>query len=125
MIMVQGSHHRNSVREMWDRPMDDGAGPRGKGDNYINWKEWLGPTKKMDWSRDRGRDRFFRFRKYWEYSSGGVAGDLLYHNIAPVTIALGGPPPVPARRCCGKSCGLAWKTVLSTWWRSVTCTGSG
>jgi len=90
LIMVQGSHHRNSVREMWDRPMDDGAGPDGTGDNYINWKEWLGPTKKMDWDRDRGRDRFFRFRKYWEYSSGGVAGDLLYHNIAPVTIALGG-----------------------------------
>ena len=30
-------------------------------------------------------DRFFRFRKYWDYS-GGIATDLFYHVIAPLNI---------------------------------------
>jgi predicted dehydrogenase len=98
LVMIQGSHHRNSVNEMWDFRMIGEAGPDQTGDNYIDWKEWLGPSKKVKWDKDNGADRFFRFRKYWEYSSGGVAGDLLYHNLAPVYIAMGGEKaPFPLR----------------------------
>ncbi len=35
--------------------------------------------------RPYNADRFFRFRKYWDYS-GGIATDLFYHVVAPLNI---------------------------------------
>ena len=40
------------------------------------------------------QDRFFRWRKYWDYS-GGIATDLLYHRLVPFLVALG--PQFPVR----------------------------
>ena len=59
-------------------------GPTGKGENYIDWKMWLGPAAE----RPYDADRFFRFRKYWDYS-GGIATDLYYHVMAPLNICWG------------------------------------
>jgi predicted dehydrogenase len=86
MIMSQGSYHRNSIGGEWNDgwPIDAEAGPDGKGDNYIDWKTWLGPAPK----RAYDGDRFFRFRKYWDYS-GGIATDLFYHVVAPLQICWG------------------------------------
>jgi predicted dehydrogenase len=84
MLMSQGSYHRNSVEGEWNWTIDPGAGPDGKGDNYIDWKTWLGPAPK----RSFDADRFFRFRKYWDYS-GGTATDLFYHVVAPLNICWG------------------------------------
>ena len=42
MIMSQGSYHRNSIEGEWNWPIDADAGPDGKGENYIDWKMWLG-----------------------------------------------------------------------------------
>ncbi len=42
---------------------------------------WLGPAPK----RPYDADRFFRFRKYWDYS-GGIATDLFYHVVSPLNI---------------------------------------
>ena len=81
MIMSQGSYHRNSKEGEWNWPIDAEAGPDGKGDNYIDWKMWLGSAPKRSWDADR----FFRFRKYWDYS-GGIATDLFYHVVAPMNI---------------------------------------
>ncbi len=81
MIMSQGSYHRNSVEGEWNYTIDKDAGPDGKGDNYIDWKMWLGSAPK----RPYDADRFFRFRKYWDYS-GGIATDLFYHVVAPLNI---------------------------------------
>ncbi len=86
MIMSQGSYHRNSIEGEWNYPIDAGAGPDGKGDDYIDWKTWLGPAPKHEWDADR----FFRFRKYWDYS-GGIATDLFYHVVAPMQICWGQP----------------------------------
>ena len=84
LIMSQGSYHRNSVEGEWNWTIDQGAGPNGKGDDYIDWKMWLGsaPQRAFD------ADRFFRFRKYWDYS-GGIATDLFYHVMAPLNICWG------------------------------------
>jgi predicted dehydrogenase len=81
MLMSQGSYHRNSIEGEWNWPIDSEAGPDGKGENYIDWKTWLGPAPKRPWDADR----FFRFRKYWDYS-GGIATDLFYHVVAPLNI---------------------------------------
>ncbi len=86
MLLSQGSYHRNSVEGEWNWPIDQEAGPNGKGENYIDWKTWLGPAKSRAWDADR----FFRFRKYWDYS-GGIATDLFYHVVAPMNICWGKP----------------------------------
>lgn len=84
LIMSQGSYHRNSIEGEWNWTIDPDAGPDGKGDNYVDWKMWLGPAPKRPWDPDR----FFRFRKYWDYS-GGIATDLFYHVVAPMNICWG------------------------------------
>lgn len=85
-IMSQGSYHRNSIEGEWNWKIDEAAGPDGKGENYIDWKMWLGPAQK----RPFDADRFFRFRKYWDYS-GGIATDLFFHVAAPMNICWGEP----------------------------------
>jgi predicted dehydrogenase len=86
MLMSQGSYHRNSVEGEWNWKIDPEAGPEGKGDNYIDWKTWLGPAPKRSWDADR----YFRFRKYWDYS-GGIATDLFFHVVAPLNICWSEP----------------------------------
>src|SRR5579875_2891986 len=82
MIMSQGSYHRNSVIGEWNYyKIDDDAGPDKTGEQFVDWKTWLGPAPKRAWDPDR----FFRFRKYWDYS-GGIATDLFYHVVAPLNI---------------------------------------
>jgi len=100
MIMSQGSYHRNSIEGEWNWPIDAEAGPDGKGDNYIDWKMWLGNATKRDWNRDLGADRFFRFRKYWDYS-GGIATDLFFHVAAPMNVCWGGGGQFPYRVMAG------------------------
>ncbi len=84
MLMSQGSYHRNSNEGEWNWKIDPSAGPDGKGDDYIDWKMWLGKAQK----RSFDADRFFRFRKYWDYS-GGIATDLFFHVMAPMNICWG------------------------------------
>ncbi len=86
MIMSQGSYHRNSEEGEWNWKIDPEAGPEGKGDNFLDWKMWIGPAQKRSWDPDR----YFRFRKYWDYS-GGIATDLFYHVVAPMNICWGEP----------------------------------
>ncbi|HWD00524.1 MAG TPA: Gfo/Idh/MocA family oxidoreductase [Candidatus Sulfopaludibacter sp.] len=85
MLMSQGSYHRNSIEGEWNWPIDANAGPDGKGDNHIDWDLWLGSQYKLSPKRAYDADRFFRFRKYWDYSL-GIASDLFYHVIAPLNI---------------------------------------
>lgn len=92
LISSQGSYHRNSLRGEWNWTPERGrgwviepdAGPDGKGVNYVDWNMWLGPADKREWDPHR----FFRFRKYWDYS-GGIATDLFYHVVAPLNICWG------------------------------------
>lgn len=91
MIMSQGSYHRNSVDGEWNWTIDKDAGPDKKGEDYIDWKMWLGSAPK----RNFDADRFFRFRKYWDYS-GGIATDLFFHVMAPMNICWG-EPQFPSR----------------------------
>jgi predicted dehydrogenase len=88
VVAAQGTYSRNNPDGDWNWDIDPEAGPHGKGDNYIDWQQWLGaaPARAFD------ADRFFRFRKYWDYS-GGIATDLHYHIVAPLHLALGNQHP--------------------------------
>ncbi len=86
MVMSQGSYHRNSKNDWLDWTIDPNAGPNGKDNDYVDWTMWLGPAPKRSWDADR----FFRFRKYWDYS-GGIATDLFFHVSAPINICWGEP----------------------------------
>jgi predicted dehydrogenase len=84
LLMSQGSYHRNSIEGEWNWPIDPKAGPNATGEDYIDWKMWLGNAPQ----RPYNADRFFRFRKYWDYS-GGIATDLFYHVVAPLNLCWG------------------------------------
>ncbi|PYQ25159.1 MAG: gfo/Idh/MocA family oxidoreductase [Acidobacteria bacterium] len=81
LLMSQGSY---SDKGEWNWTIDPDAGPDGKGDDFVDWKMWLGDAPSRPWDADR----FFRFRKYWDYS-GGIATDLFYHVMAPLNICWG------------------------------------
>ena len=83
VVAAQGTYSRNDQAGDWNWTIDPGAGPDGKGPLYIDWTQWLGSAPK----RPFDADRFFRFRKYWDYS-GGIATDLHYHIAAPFQLAL-------------------------------------
>jgi len=90
LIWSQGGYFRNVPGGDWNY----GLGPVDledpKGPNYLDWKRFLGPAP---W-RPFDPERYFRFRKFWDYS-GGIATDLLYHSLAHLQIALG--PQFPKR----------------------------
>jgi len=95
VLWAQADYSRNSKGGPddrggeWNWPIDEEAtDDPNAGDNYINWEMWLGPAAKRPFSKPR----FFQFRKYWDYS-GGIATDLLYHVLAPLTIALDAKAP--------------------------------
>ena len=87
VVAVEGTYSRNAPEGDWNGgefwTIDPAAGPDAAGDNHIDWKQWLGPAPQ----RPFNADRFFRFRKYWDYS-GGISTDLHYHIVAPFHVAV-------------------------------------
>lgn len=92
VVWSQGAYCRNSTEGQFNWPIDQDAGPQNAptAEGYVDWERWLGSqwnlAPKIPWNADR----FFRFRKYWDYN-GGVATDLMYHKLAPLLIAISGP----------------------------------
>jgi len=85
LLWAQGTYSRNSKEGEWNYHIDE----EGNEQN-IDWKRWLGSAPKRAFSQDR----YFRWRKYWDYS-GGIATDLLYHRLGPLLYAMG--PQFPTR----------------------------
>jgi len=87
VVAVHGTYSRNAPGGDWNGgdfwTIDSAAGPDAARDNHIDWKQWLGPAPQMSYNADR----FFRFRKYWDYS-GGIATDLHYHIVAPFHVGV-------------------------------------
>ena len=81
---VTASYNRNSSTGSWNYPipldLQDGVN--------FNWKEWLGPAPKADYSPER----VFRYRKYWDYS-GGISTDLFVHLITSINFIMGAEMP--------------------------------
>lgn len=75
----QANYSRNTVYGEWNYTIDEGASAED-----VGWEAFLGPAEKRDWDPDR----YFRWRKYWDYS-GGVATDLFYHRLTPLRQIMG------------------------------------
>ena len=79
-IVAQVDYSRNYVDDLWLEKHDASADP----DLNLDWNAFLGPAPKRPWDPDR----FFSWRRYWDYS-GGIPTDLLIHRLARVIKACG------------------------------------
>lgn len=79
IVVAQIDYSRNQLGDFWAYAIDEDARP---GEN-LDWKEWLGPAPKRAWDADR----CFRWRRYWDYSS-GIASDLFIHRVSRIIRAL-------------------------------------
>lgn len=82
------SYNRNTREGMWDYPIPgvgDDSWPDAKvTPENLDWRMWLGPAPKRRFSKER----YFRWRKFWDYSTGN-AGDLLYHRLGAMSTMIG------------------------------------
>ena len=79
VVIAQIDYSRNQLDDFWAYPIDADARP---GEN-LDWHAWLGPAPKRPWDPDR----YFRWRRYWDYS-GGIATDLFIHRVTRLIKAL-------------------------------------
>ncbi len=83
VLCAQATSARNSLLGEWNYRIE----PEGTPEN-IDWNRWLGSAPKRPFSADR----YFRFRKYWDYS-GGIATDLFFHSLGPILYPMGAKFP--------------------------------
>ncbi|HXW04132.1 MAG TPA: Gfo/Idh/MocA family oxidoreductase [Vicinamibacterales bacterium] len=85
VVWASGGFGRNrNLRGEWNYAIDPDANPK-----TLDWKAFLGPAPK----RPFDPERYFRWRKYWDYS-GGIATDLFYHTVSPLLLSIGGDFPL-------------------------------
>jgi predicted dehydrogenase len=80
VVLAQIDYSRNYLGDFWENPIDADARP---GEN-LDWSAFLGPARK----RPFDPDRFFSWRRYWDYS-GGIAADLFVHRVTRMIKSLG------------------------------------
>jgi predicted dehydrogenase len=84
VMWASGGFGRNrNQRGEWNYAIDPDAT-----DKTLDWKAFLGSAPK----RAFDPERYFRWRKYWDYS-GGIATDLFYHSVSPLLLTIGGDFP--------------------------------
>jgi predicted dehydrogenase len=91
VLCAQATSARNSLLGEWNYRIE----PEGT-EETIDWKRWLGSAPKRPFSPDR----YFRFRKYWDYS-GGIATDLFFHSLGPILYPMGAQFPIRVSACGG------------------------
>lgn len=81
VVWATAGYGRNANKEggEWNYAIDAEASEKN-----IDWKAFLGNAPKRNFSAER----YFRWRKYWDYS-GGIATDLFYHALAPYVMITG------------------------------------
>lgn len=85
LLWAQSTYSRNSLAGEWNYFIEPEATA-----STVDWKRWLGKAP----ARPFSAERYFRWRKYWDYS-GGIATDLFYHRLGPLLFAMG--PKFPSR----------------------------
>lgn len=69
--LIEITTNRNTPNGAWVYPIDPEASPE-----TIDWEQFLGPAPYHEFSLER----FFRWRCWWDYST-GLSGDLLTHEF--------------------------------------------
>ncbi len=92
VLWSQTSRSRNSKEPPWAYDTNEDVSPQN-----LDWDRWLGSMRKVPFSKDR----FFRWRAYWEYG-GGIITDLYYHHITPLIHVTGGAFPMRAVAAGGR-----------------------
>ncbi len=77
--LIEVCTNRNSPNGAWVYEIDDDAGQ-----HHIDWKQFIGPAPWHDFSLER----FFRWRCWWDYST-GLSGDLFTHEYDAMNQILG------------------------------------
>lgn len=85
VVSVHAAYSTNDIEGEWNEYVEEEASA-----GSVNWDLWQGPAVKRPFSGER----FFRWRKYWDYS-GGPATELLFYRLAPLLTVLG--PQMPVR----------------------------
>jgi predicted dehydrogenase len=70
--------YRNAPKGDWNYPIDPRCTPK-----TLDWDAFLGPAPK----RPFDPERYFCYRKYWDYS-GGLAHDLLSHILSALQVCI-------------------------------------
>jgi predicted dehydrogenase len=90
VMWASGGFGRNrNKRGEWNYAIDAEATEK-----TLDWKAFLGSAPKRPFTPER----YFRWRKYWDYS-GGIATDLFYHTVSPLLVTIG--PEFPYRVTAG------------------------
>ena len=85
VMWASGGFGRNrNQRGEWNYAIDPDATEK-----TLDWKAFIGSAPK----RAFDPERYFRWRKYWDYS-GGIATDLFYHTVSPLLLTIGGEFPL-------------------------------
>lgn len=79
ITLIEVCTNRNSPNGAWVYDIDEEAGP-----GNIDWKQFIGPAPWHDFSLER----FFRWRCWWDYST-GLSGDLFTHEYDAMNQILG------------------------------------
>ena len=79
ITLVEVTTNRNHPSGAWVYPIDKEAGP-----GNIDWEQFLGPAPYHPFSLKR----FFRWRCWWDYST-GLSGDLFTHEYDAMNQILG------------------------------------
>ncbi|MEO7650416.1 MAG: Gfo/Idh/MocA family oxidoreductase [Bryobacteraceae bacterium] len=85
VLGAQTAWSSNLLHGLWQYRIEPEATEKS-----IDWKAFLGSAPKRPFSAER----YFRWRKYWDYS-GGMGPDLFYHELSPMMLAIG--PQFPVR----------------------------
>lgn len=79
-VLAQIDYSRNYVADLWPEAHDASADPNSN----LNWDAFLGSAPQRSWDPDR----YFAWRRYWDYS-GGIPTDLLVHRLTRIVKACG------------------------------------
>jgi len=93
VLWAQAGYCRNNPKGEWNWPIDASANL-----SNLDWKMWLGSAPKRDWDPDR----YFRWRKFWDYGN-GIIGDLWPHRLHPLLIAMNNTEFPSRVVCLGKN----------------------